>query len=273
LDERLMTWKPIHEAHAIDRVRILLQFTSPLTDKLLARATDSVISGFQQLGFEQVLRAESTIQSLVISVQPGQVVPEVSQNGWLLRRSTSGTLVEEAGFRDGVFGYFSTEYGRWENLEKRFHDVFGAPLKVALDSVDVTSIKLEYWDRFAFEGVPDQADIRDLLVSVDPSIPVASASGSTLWHSHSGWFEDFDGDKVLINRNIDLVDEPPPAESRRLCNIYTLTEFRGTTPVDNLPKVTKVLEHLHRRSLALFGASLTDTQRKNIGLNLSDYEQ
>lgn len=268
-----MGWKPIHEAHAIDRVRILVQFNSPLTDKILAKAAAPATSKFQELGFEQLLRAESTIQGFMISVQPGPIVPEIAQNGWVLKRSSAGVLTEEAGFRDGVFGYMSTEYGRWENLATRFWDVFESSLSIALDSVDISSIKLEYWDRFVFDGQPASANLRDLLVTVDPVIPESAVTGAALWHSHSGWFENHNENVVLVNRNIDVIDEPSAEGPRRHCNIFTLVELRAAKAIDNVQNCKTTLEHLHRRSLALFGSSLAEAQRNNIGLNLADYLQ
>jgi uncharacterized protein (TIGR04255 family) len=268
-----MGWKPIHEAHAIDRVRILVQFNSPLTDKILTKAAAPATSKFQELGFEQLHRAESMIQGFMISVQPGPIVPEIAQNGWVLKRSSAGVLTEEAGFRDGVFGYMSTEYGRWENLATRFWDVFEPSLSIALDSVDISSIKLEYWDRFVFDGKPASANLRDLLVTVDPVIPESAVSGAALWHSHSGWFKDYNENVVLVNRNVDVIDEPSAEGPRRHCNIFTLVELRVANAIDSVQTCKTTLEHLHRRSLALFGSSLAETQRSNIGLNLTDYLQ
>lgn len=266
-----MSWKPIHEAHAIDRVRILVQFNSPLTEKLLTKAAAPATSKFQELGFQQLHRSESTIQSLVISPQAGPIVPEIAQNGWVLKRSSAGLLTEEAGFRDGVFGYMSTEYGRWENLAARFWDVFESPLSIALDSADISSIRLEYWDRFVFEGKAKSANVRDLLVAVDPVLPETVVSGTSLWHSHSGWFESHNEDVVLVNRNIDVIDEPSAEGSRRNCNIFTLVELRAVKAIEHVQSCKAALEHLHRRSLALFGSSLTEAQRNNIGLNIADY--
>ncbi|MFC5737732.1 TIGR04255 family protein [Sinirhodobacter huangdaonensis] len=268
-----MGWKPIHEAHAIDRVRILVQFNSPLTDKILTKAAAPATSKFQELGFEQLHRAESTIQGFMIAIPPGPIAPEIAQNGWVLKRGSAGVLTEEAGFRDGVFGYLSTEYGRWDNLATRFWDVFEVPLSIALDSTDISSIKLEYWDRFVFDGEPTSADIRDLLATVDPVIPKSAVSGAMLWHSHSGWFEDHNGSIVLVNRNIDVIDEASSAGPRRQCNIFTLVELRATQAIDSVHTCKSTLDHLHRRSLALFGASLTEEQRNNIGLNILDYLQ
>jgi uncharacterized protein (TIGR04255 family) len=266
-----MGWKPVHEAHAIDRVRILVQFNNPLTDKLLAKAALPATSRFQELGFDELVRAETATQSIMISVQPATAVPSVVHNGWLLKRSSSGMLVEEAGFRDGVFGYMSTEYGRWENLARRFWDLFEAPLGIAFDSVDVSSLRLEYWDRFVFDGDVKDANARDLLSEVDPALPKDVIEGASLWHSHAGWFEKHKDDQVLVNRNIDVLDEGAGSDKRRVCNVFTLFELRPVSSTGGIAETKDALEHLHRRSLTLFGTTLSEAQRTNIGLNLTDY--
>lgn len=266
-----MGWKPVHEAHAIDRVHVVVQFNNPLTDKLLAKLTSSVVANFRSLGFEELTRADSAIQNIMVPAQTGVVMPEITQNGWILKRTSADKLMEEAGFRDSIFSYMSTEYGRWGNLVSRFWDIFEAPLETALESVDISSIKLEYWDRFVFDGAPQDADASLLLANIDPTIPASAISGNSLWHSHSGWFENHDDDLILVNRNVGLVDEAVASESRRVCNIFTLVELRPTKPIESVEKSKSTLEHLHQRSLALFGTSLSDEQRDKIGLNLTDY--
>ncbi len=266
-----MSWKPLHEAHAIDRVRILVQFNSPLTDKTLTKAASPATSKFRELGFEEIQRASSTIQNLMIPNQGAPMPPESTENGWVLKRSAAGVVEEEAGFRDGVFGYLSTEYGRWENLSKRFWDIFENSLTISLESIDIASVKLEYWDRFVFDGEATNADLNDLLLAFDPVIPRDVISGAALMHSHAGWFEDHVGSPVLVNRNIDVIEEHNAEQKLRICNIFTLVEFRPNPLIDSVQTCKDVLEHLHRRSLALFGSSVSEVQREKIGLNLKDY--
>jgi uncharacterized protein (TIGR04255 family) len=261
-----MTWRAIHEAHAIDRVRIMLQFNEALNDKLLQKATVPVADRFRDLGFESVARAESLMQTILLSGDGGPV-QQPAQNGWVLKRAGA----EEAGLRDRVFGYLSTEYGRWENLESRFWDIFRDPLSLALESVNLTNIKLEYWDRFVFDGDPADADAKLLLESIDPAVPVGSIAGATLWHSHAGWFEARDGNPVLINRNFDAIDQSIEGELRRVLNVFTLVDLRPQQPVGSIEEVIAILNYLHNRSLLLFGNSIKEQFRDAIGLDLRNY--
>lgn len=266
-----MGWKPVHEAHAIDRVRVLIEFSSPLSEKQLNKFTAPITENFRDFGFDQIARAESTIQNIVLPPVGAGPITQQAQNGWVLKRTASKQLVEEAGFRDGVFGYMSTEYGRWENLASRFWDIFEHALTAAIDTVDVSLIKLEYWDKFIFAGAPADANLSALLANTDPAIPLEVLSGASLWHSHVGWFESHQNSMVLINRNFDVVDEHLADQVRRACNIFTLVELRQPREVSSTREVREILEHLHKRSLLLFGSSISEDQRANIGLNLEDY--
>lgn len=261
-----MVWRAIHEAHAIDRVRVTLQFNEALNDKLLQKAAAPVAERYRDLGFETVERAEGPIQTIVLTQDLTPLKPLV-KNGWVLKR---GSTTEEAGFRDLTFGYVSTEYGRWENLETRFWEVFRDALSTALENIDLAQINLEYWDRFIFDGNPSAADARSLLAEVDPSVPPESISGATLWHSHAGWFEQREGSPVLINRNFDAIDQTLEDEVRRVLNIFTLVNLRPQRSMV-LAEVEDALNYLHNRSLLLFGNSIREEFRRAIGLNLERY--
>lgn len=267
-----MGWKPVHEAHAIERVRVLIEFSSPLSEKQLTKFVVPTTEKFRDFGFDQIARAESTIQGIILAPAGGPgSIQQQNQNGWVMQRTDRRQIIEEAGFRDGVFGYMSTEYGRWENLASRFWDLFEGPLAQAIVNVDVNTIKLEYWDKFIFAGNSAEADVNTLLKAIDPAIPEEVTRGASLWHSHVGWFESFQGCMVLINRNFDVVDERLPDRSQRVCNVLTLVELRQPRNIESNDDIRAIFEYLHNRSLLLFGSSISEEQRVNVNINLEDY--
>lgn len=267
-----MGWKPAHEAHAIERVRLLVEFSSPLSEKQLTKFTLPITQRFRDFGFDQIARAESTIQNIVLAPAGlASPVQQQNQNGWVMQRTDKRQVVEEAGFRDGVFGYMSMEYGRWENLASRFWDLFEGPLAQAIESVDISTIKLEYWDKFIFVGNPADANVNNLLNNIDPAIPAVVTNGASLWHSHIGWFESFQNSVVLINRNFDVVDERLSDKTQRACNVLTLVEIRQPREVSTVERLKVILEYIHKRSLLLFGSSLTEEQRVNVNMKMEDY--
>ncbi len=267
-----MSWKPRHEAHAIERVRLMLQFKEPLTTKLLRLATEGIVADAAKLGFDSVSPAESAIVTLELTPNIGQTQRIAQANGNVLRRHSDGNVVEEVGLRDGVFGYVTTTYGRWENLKKRLDQVIIPATEKVSNSADLSSVKLEYWDRFTFDGPADAANAHDLLNLVDPSIPQPVAKGAAQWHSHVGWFEGTKQNPILINRNIDVADVPDErSEVSRHLAIYTLIEFRAGEQEISIGSLGEILENLHRRSVRLFGETLSAESRRKIGLDLEAY--
>lgn len=266
-----MTWKPMHEAHAIERVRVRFRFQEPLPSKILTKAINGIVESAPALGFNSVTPAESGIATF--SIQPGGVPKqEPSKNGVVLRRHSDGDVVEEVGFRDLVFGYVTTTYGRWENLRQRLEEVLLPALRNAEAAIDLGAIKLEYWDGFRFDGDPGKADAVGLLANLDVALPPEVRASQSTWHSHIGWFEGGEASPMLINRNLDMVDRTEAEKILRFLRIYTLVERRpGVEPLE-IPTVSETLEVMHKRALRLLGESLTKEYREMIGLDLSAYQ-
>jgi len=269
-----MSWKPRHEAHAIERVRVMIPFKDPLTTKVLRSASADAVARAHEFGFDTLLPAESTIGNILITPS-GAVAPQKvsgQENGVVLKRQQDGSVIEEVGFRDGTFGYVSATYGRWENLLGRLREVVLPTLQNVEQVADLASVKLEYWDSFHFDGDPANADTTHILEQVDASIPPNVVTGGSQWHSHIGWFEDIGGFQVLINRNIDVADRKGEADQVRSMTIYTMVEIRAGNQSLEIVDIEGHLDTLHRRSLRLFGETLSEVYRGMIGLNLADYQ-
>lgn len=267
-----MSWKPRHEAHAIERVRVMLPFKDPLTTKLLTSASKAIVEASGKFGFDTVLPADSAIATLNISFSDISSRTSAQQNGTVLRRHSEGSRVEEVGFRDGAFGYVTTTYGRWENLRNRLAEVVFPALLNVENAVDLGAVKLEYWDTFRFDGPPEKADVRGVLKNPDVTLPDNVVSGGAQWHSHVGWFESSDIGPILINRNFDATDRVvDKGTASRILSIYTMVEQRSEAGIA-VGQVADILDKLHNRSLQLFGSALSENYRTMIGINLDNYQ-
>ncbi|SEQ34878.1 hypothetical protein [Thalassovita taeanensis] len=268
-----MTWRPRHEAHAIERVRLLFTFREPVPSKVVAKSSHETRQQASDLGFDSVGPAESSITTIKLQAHNSPQTEPSVKNGFVMRRHQNGDLVEEVSFKDMVYGYMTMTYGRWESLVARLEEVLLPALDNISDIAELDAIKLEYWDSFVFEGNPLEADVSMLLSVVDTAIPADVCAGNSAWHSHVGWFEGYEEAPNLINRNIDVVDTlNAEGQEMRSLGIYTLVERRSkSTPLD-FQSVRELINGMHNRSLLLFGESLSAEYRDQIGINLEAYK-
>jgi len=267
-----MTWQPRHEAHAIERVRLLFTFREPIPSKAVDKCSYETRQQASSFGFDAVGPAGSAIATIKLQANnPPQTTPS-AKNGFVMRRHQDGEVVEEVGFRDMVFGYMTKTYGRWESLVARLEEALLPALNNVSEVAELDAIKLEYWDSFVFEGDPAEADVTMLLSAVDEAIPTDVCAGSSAWHSHVGWFEGDEERPTLINRNFDVIDTSnEEGKEMRSVGIYTLVEQRsGPTPLD-FNCVQELINEMHNRSLSLFGSSLSEEYRDRIGIILENY--
>ena len=266
-----MSWKPRHDTHAVERVRLMLEFNGPLTTKLLQSATKEIVHSAKDLGFDTVQPAQSTIADIQVNPFPGGQSLNPQENGTVLKRHLDKSLVEEVGFRDGRFGYVTTEYRRWENLLGRLEHVMLPALKMLDDFADLQSVKLEYWDIFTYDGPLNEADAMQVLRPFEAGVPKDVVRGAPQWHSYVGWFEQHENFPLLINRHFDVVDQNVKSGPVRILAIYSMVELRKNEKGIAIGRLDNILQALHRRALKLFGESLSDQYRKVIGLDLKEY--
>jgi uncharacterized protein (TIGR04255 family) len=266
-------WKPRHEAHAIESVRLLFTFREPVPSKVIAKSSHEIRQRATDLGFDAVGPTQSSIATIKLQAHNTPQTEPSIQNGFVMRRHQDEAVVEEVGFRDMVYGYMTKTYGRWESLVARLEDALLPALDNISDIAELDAIKLEYWDSFVFEGNPLEANVSKLLSVVDAAIPTDVCAGSSAWHSHVGWFEGDEEAPTLINRNIDVADTSNrEGQNMRSLGIYTLVERRSkSTPLD-FQSVRDLINCMHNRSLLLFGESLSEEYRRQIGINLEAYK-
>lgn len=262
-----MPWQPLHEAHAIERVRLLIGFKEPLPSKVLRNVSEPIAAEPGKYFFDEVARVDSTILELQIG-PGGEPKPQpAGQNGTVFRRHSGPAVVEELALRDSVFGYMTSQYGRWRNFVDRLEGTLVPPAISALQVADASLVKLEYWDTFAFNGDAKKANVAEVLAHVPSGIPEESAAGATTWHNHVGWFEADEGNRLLINQNFDAVDRThEDGTVERVLNVYTLVEERFDHWSLSEENLKELLDKLHQRSIELLGAALKPEFRKEIGL-------
>lgn len=263
-------WKPVHEAHAIERVRLLISFSEPLPFKALARAAEHVISDHRGWGLDTSERVSSPPEHFAIG--PNVKAQVAGRDGYVFKKLDGETLVEEVGFRTGVFGYVTTTYGKWPTLESRVASFFGPAIDSVKDIVEFSDVKLEYWDAFLFDGNVEEGDARDILANPDVGIPKAGIGPGTFWHHHTGWFETKADEKFLINRNIGVAPRDVGESTSMTATIYTLVQRRSEDVEIVGDKIFSSVETMHKLSNTIFGETISEGMRNRIGLDLREYQ-
>lgn len=244
-----MRWLPAHKDHAIERVATSFKFREALASKSWQRLLTAATVSFQQRGFN----------SSDVQVGFGQPIPGIQiamAPGRVFRAITGNEVHEEVTLAADGFVYSTVLYDSWSRYKHRVMELLGIPLDLALSVVDLASIKLEYWDKFVFEGEPEEADYSELLRPASKHLPHFVFKAKQLWHSHIGYFvETGSSETRLINLNVDVLDlsdsQSRPANAsptpRRSTGIYSMAQdgvLKDQSP-NKASETTSTLDEMH----------------------------
>jgi uncharacterized protein (TIGR04255 family) len=262
-------WKPVHEAHAIERVRLLLTFAEPIPAKAVARAAEHVTADHRGWGLDT---SERISPSQPIVLGPNFTAQPAGDEGYVFKKLDGKALIEEVGFRAGSLGYVTSTYGRWETLRTRVESFFSPAIERLKDVVEFCDIKLEFWDAFLFDGESEEGDARDILADLDVGIPQSGLGPGRFWHSHTGWFETRADEKFLVNRNIAVAPRVTDDAQSISATIYMMVQRRASDGHIALDQTFPTVEKMHKVSNTVFGKTITDDMRDRIALNLQEYQ-
>lgn len=262
-----MNWRPLHSNHAIERVRLVVQFSEQVPAKILRTMSDIIASKRHDLR----MTGPTPVQNFEFQIGPGGTVPvqSIKGAGWQFTRTSSNGLPLEALVCDGVtLTYETTEYQRWEVYTRRLQKLLADALAPTMKVMDAQMISLEYLDRFLFDGPASEADARTLLSSHTEAINTKAISGKSIWHLHKGWFEEFQGGQVLINQNFDAQDGIflGGSDVRRSIQITTRAEFRAQVYDVKLEMFDQHIENLHSLTKGYFSGSIKAEHCANVGI-------
>lgn len=262
-------WHPINENHAIDVMAVLINFAEPIPDLILKRAVKST----EEVAFSQGLRSRhfyqgGSISFTVNSGQPGsaQAVPLVQGRTYNSvvegADPISSRIAEQVQVTQGFLAYRTWQYVSWNWQLDRIRALLGPALSSVVGSVFVGSVRLEYLDRFYFDGSGEQASPDRVLKRDSPYVAPHVFSRQDLWHSHTGAFLPDDGRvKRLEQVHIDAVDQSglTGPGSVRCINLMTAREDRYSDSdfEQSVDGILGSLGGLHDELIKLLGAVVT----------------
>jgi uncharacterized protein (TIGR04255 family) len=170
-----------------------------------------------------------------------------------------------------VIVWQNARYVRWAPYIGQFREITSSVIAEFLELVSVSAIKLEYWDRFNWTGTWTDFDASHLIRPSAMGVANGWQQWRLQWHSHSGWFEQIDGYRRLINVNIDLIEQmgkPSVLVATLMQDEPRAPEYgsEDATPLDEKYIFTK-LELLHRDLKQVLASVLTDDMINRISLN------
>jgi hypothetical protein len=147
-------------------------------------------------------------------------------------------VAEQLQVHQGAVVYRTWKYVSWTWQIERMKTLMGPALETVQGVVSLASQRLEYLDRFRFEGDVTEIDVRSVLRQGSELVAPHVFALTDLWHSHTGAFlPSADSSKHLWQLHIDAVDDQTVAPDggmaqTRFINIMTALEDRF--PADDL---------------------------------------
>ena len=269
-------WKPAHEAHAIERVSATFQFKEAVPTKRWHTLVNSASSKLaQDFGFGHSFE---TVEFNVPSIVGQQVVwqggPSPAPTGRAFQIIQGAEWLEEVNLQRTRFVYSATRYTRWQAFRTRTSGILSQYLKLALEDVDLALVKLEYWDRFVFDGKATEANYETLFNANSKYVSQFALSAPDLWHSHVGYFVPAPTGKRLVNLNIDLIDLNesnllPGSEvtTRRSAGLYSMVQNTIELQFEALEDVYADMDRLHTMLIDIMRDVVTPQVAKQISLS------
>ena|ERR1700737_4317235 len=232
------SWHPIHDNHAIDVMAAVVNFAEPIPELIFKKA----LKVSEDVAFSKGLRSRHATQGAQVmlavaadgsqSLVPGPSVSQGRSFNSLLELSEDqpipNRVAEQLQVTNSYVAYRTWQYVSWTWQLARMKELLGPSLSMANNVVFFGSQRLEYLDRFRFDGEAQSATVGDVLRPGSERLAPHIFSRTDLWHSHTGAYRTDDGaTKKLEQIHVDAVDDPIIGpSSTRWINLMTAREDR-----------------------------------------------
>lgn len=265
-----MTWKPLTSRHAIERVRLVVEFTENVPVKILKAMSEQLTLKRHDLR----MVGPKQMQSFGIRITPTgpDLINQADRpvQGWqFTRNAANGAPLEAITCDAETVLYETAEYQRWEQFKRRAERIVVDIIEAASAAVDVRSMSVEYFDRFYFAGNPLDAEVALLLNDEGLGLHPDAASGKSLWHLHRGWFHEVEaGDRALINQNFDAQEGSVQGSASPVRSVAILTkaELRSSECDLDVAKFSENLEMMHKLTKMYFKGAIRAELHETVGM-------
>ncbi|NSZ75652.1 TIGR04255 family protein [Agrobacterium tumefaciens] len=257
-------WKIFNETNAVEGMALTIRFNESVNSRISRRVINELELAARQEGFID----KQPLQQFQIDVNT-QLVRQTTSNGIALQHTSvkrnhfgvvEPTLIRQVVFQPEQLILQVHHYRSWEKERESALKIFGPVLGLISSAVQIHSLRLEYLNRFVFDGDDNNALATDILKSSE-LVAGLSLTSSDLWHSHSGRFDDHDGISrrlTQVNADMQALSANHPLQGRRTLALMLAVErqFSGSgmeaEEEDILPKVDEHFISLHDSIHILF---------------------
>jgi hypothetical protein len=267
-------WQPIHENHAIDVMAAVITFAQPVPDVALRK----MLRAAEDVAFSAGLRSRHSTQAMQLVIAP-QGVSSTGPAGGLQglmfnarfegeeETSIPGRIAEQLQVDARSIIYRTWRYVSWSWQLERMRSLMTPAVTLAREVTAFATTRLEYLDRFWYDGDPREANTSELLRTDCPQLSPHIFGERDLWHVHTGAFLRSEPSKRLQQVLVDALDgaETQPAESplRRWIHVTTALEDRFPTetalddPRENADFPFQVFDEMHSELKDLLASIIT----------------
>ncbi|MER9091513.1 hypothetical protein NKI34_10345 [Mesorhizobium sp. M0700] len=256
---------------------MVITFAEPLTSLVFRR----ILRELEPTTFAKGLTNRQPMQMISVNLNP--TAPQVQQSvasGMQFQKQSlvrvnddavTNKVVEELIADPNHILYRNMNYSRWNNICSSYWDMSSEAITSILDNVPIRTIRLEYLDRFFYEGDPEQATATGAIKQGSELVAPHIFYLTDLWHSHTGKLEKTDGEnRRLFQVNIDMVDMAgPDSVSKRSIALMSAVEDRfagGGMEGGTVGGLRATFDDLHKQVKDLFKSVVDDNMLAAVGL-------
>ncbi len=265
-------FNPIHSAHAIEQVVLVLQFDKPLDSTNFAE----VLKAAEQ--FKPDFSKSIPIQKLTFVFGAGASnQPDPINSGTSFQKTGADESVEnELRVEQAALTFTTTKYTRWAAVWSQASSYFDALVPFYTKHAGLSGISVNYVDKFVWSGNVNDCKPSYLLRTDSKYLCPHVYTAEDFWHSHTGAFTRYDAfTRRLLNVNVDYLDEIRLEQTHRIVAITTVLADQlnqpGYTPRSlnqdqNIDFIKSHMDNLHILGKAVFGNIINDTMSDRIAL-------
>lgn len=258
-------WVPASESHAIERVSLTYVLSEQLPLKFLKSATAYLDEKLSAGEFS----AKKTVQFSAVEIGDAGAAPQSPDVVGFSFFAKNNATEEVVRVQKDLAQFSASQYGTWKAFYQDAESCIAQFLEKAIDLTSVRAIKLEYVDRFVYDGDPSSADFSHVINLKGLGVPVAAVQSKMPWHDRRGWFDQVDRGPVLINSDIivsDVVHRDRPDTPLKSVQILTVVETRFPDPIADVKDLQAVVDVLHTINKSVVASAITEDAAKKVGL-------